>query len=100
MAHFSDDDINAAKRRVQEMQNRASRYTAEEQPSGTVLHSVTDKNNCRPNETDNTRSKFPEKDNDEKEKDNSFFVILALLMLLSKEGADNNLILALLYLLL
>ena len=34
------------------------------------------------------------------EKDNSFIIILALILILNKEGADNKLILALLYLLL
>ncbi len=39
------------------------------------------------------------KDENEEEKDDSSLIILALIMLLSHEGADNMLILALLYLL-
>lgn len=102
MAQFSEADINAAKRRVQEMQNRASRFTAE--PTQTVpppINNREQKNqehpqNDIPLQTDTT----PQDEKEEQDKDKSFFIILALILLLSKEGADNTLILALLYLLL
>lgn len=97
MPQFSEEDINAAKRRVQEMRNRVSRFTADEQepspppqPQNKVNHE---------NSINATDSKSQEQE-EEQDKNKSFFVILALIMLLSKEGADNTLILALLYLLL
>lgn len=97
MPQFSEEDINAAKRRVQEMRNRVSRFTADEQepsPPPQLQNKVNHENSI--NATD---SKSQEQE-EEQDKNKSFFVILALIMLLSKEGADNTLILALLYLLL
>lgn len=89
MAQFSESDIDAAKRRVQEMRNRATRFNDDFEPNNVDL-----KENeipCRENK---------ENIADNEDKDKSFAIILALIMLLSKEGADNKLILALLYLLL
>lgn len=95
MPQFSESDINEAKRRVWEMRNRASHFVDDRQEA--------------PPKTENKQQKVPPKQSEppkpEQEKedlpqDKSFFVILAMLMLLSKEGADNTLILALLYLLL
>lgn len=112
MPQFSEEDINAARRRVQEMRNRASRFTGEEVTppvSENALH-----NEAKPEEKKKKNEPVPQpqskkeepkqKDNEneinEDNQDKSFLVILVLLLLLSKEKADNNLILALLYLLL
>ncbi len=105
MADFSSNDINDAKRRVEEMRNRARRFVDSPQD----------------NQSDN---QFNNADNtDNKEKSNpppagsSLFsglgdilgrlssnddssLILALILILSREKADNMLILALLYILL
>ena len=95
MAQFSESDINEAKKRVQEMRNRASKFTAEEAEVSAT----------QDNHNDNKENIFQQRDlqqteeKDEKQ-DKSVFIILALILLLSKEGADNSLILALLYLLL
>ena len=94
MAQFSEADINAAKRRVQEMRNRASRFTGEETPQPEPKREQTSRIKNK-----NTENPAPSEKSDE-EQDKSFFIILALIMLLSKEGADNTLIMALLYLLL
>lgn len=94
MAQFSEADINAAKKRVQEMRNRASRFTGEEPAKAESARAQTSRTK-NDNEEKTTSS---EKSNEETDK--SFFVILALILLLSKEGADNTLIMALLYLLL
>ncbi|MDE6470962.1 MAG: hypothetical protein K2L19_08095 [Eubacterium sp.] len=100
MPQFSEEDINAAKRRVQEMRNRVSKFTADEQepPSPTSPPHTKNKTNNE-NSVKQPDVKAQEQE-EEQDKNKSFFVILALIMLLSKEGADNTLILALLYLLL
>ena len=76
MAYFSENDINEAKKRVNDMQKRAKSLT---------------------NDNDEKSEALNEENKDEK--DDSSLIILALIMLLSHEGADNMLILALLYLL-
>lgn len=106
MAQFSESEIDAAKRRVWEMQNRASRYTSKSEPAnvspfsfhtqGKAQREETEKSETQKSETDKTQNSSV----DSAEKDKSFGIILALILLLSKEGADNTLILALLYLLL
>ena len=95
MPQFNESDINEAKRRVWEMRNRAS-------------HFVDDKQEVPPKKNEKKQPEPPKKpeqagadqENEDLPRDKSFFVILAMIMLLSKEGADNTLILALLYLLL
>lgn len=89
MPHFNENDINEAKRRVLEMQNRVSKI-------------VGDKADAQQAVNERTSEQPPEKEEskDEKSDDKSFLVILALILLLSHEKADNTLILALLYLLL
>lgn len=104
MAQFSESEIDAAKRRVWEMRNRASRYTsnyakndsADAAPIPVQTENKTEKKEQEKTETD----KAEKSSEDSVEKDKSFGIILALILLLSKEGADNTLILALLYLLL
>lgn len=101
MAQFDEREINEAKRRVWEMRNRASRFVEdtprqiESNKTGNAVPPV----NYQPKK-ENTKNTQKDEKADEINDDKSFFVILALIMLLSKEGADNTLILALLYLLL
>ncbi len=96
MAQFSERDINEAKRRVFEMQNRASRFVDDRQDSPPPK---TEKKQPKPPPKKPEQTN-PDQENEDLPHDKSFFVILAMIMLLSKEGADNTLILALLYLLL
>lgn len=101
MAQFDEREINEAKRRVWEMRNRASRFvedTPRQSESNKTENAVPPVNNQPKKE--NTKNTQKDEKADEINDDKSFFVILALIMLLSKEGADNTLILALLYLLL
>ncbi len=95
MPQFSENDINEAKRRVWEMRNRASHFVDDRQetsPKDEEKQQKTPPKQSEPLKPDREKEDLPQ--------DKSFFVILAMLMLLSKEGADNTLILALLYLLL
>ena len=101
MAQFDEREINEAKKRVWEMRNRASRFvedTPQQNGSNKTVNTVPPVNNQPKRE--NTKNTQKDEKADEISDDKSFFVILALIMLLSKEGADNTLILALLYLLL
>lgn len=94
MAVFSDYEINEAKRRVREMQNKASSFVGEnerKEQKPTKEH-VPKGESTETKENDNTESNA--------DSDNSLFIILALIMLLSREKADSSLIIALLYLLL
>lgn len=107
MAQFSEADINAAKRRVLDMRNRASQYTGEN-----TVHNINPENKAeRQSEKQNKKTEekiSEEKSNNESnadtdtdtEQEKSLFIILALILILSREGADHKLILALLYLLL
>ena len=91
MAEFSYSDISDAKRRVEEMRKKAQSYVGE----------------------DNNESAPPPEIRENKPNSNNFFdllgslsanddsaLILALILILSREKADNMLILALLYILL
>ena len=91
MAEFSYSDINDARRRVEEMRKRAQSYVGEE----------------------NKESAPQPETRENKPNSNNFFdllgslsanddsaLILALILILSREKADNMLILALLYILL
>ena len=105
MADFSSNDINDAKRRVEEMRNRARKYV--DSPQDTQSYNQTN-NNAHSGSTENNNppppsgslfgglgdifSKISGSD------DSS--LILALVLILSREKADNMLILALLYILL
>lgn len=106
MAQFSESEIDAAKRRVWEMQNRASRYTSKSESANIPPVSFQTQSKAEREEPEKSESQKSETDaaqessKDNAEKDKSFGIILALILLLSKEGADNTLILALLYLLL
>ncbi len=90
MAYFSENDINEAKKRVSDMQRRARNLTSNNEAESPKPD----------NENGVTKEKSEElKEENKEEKDDSSLIILALIMLLSHEGADNMLILALLYLL-
>lgn len=104
MADFSSNDINDAKRRVEEMRNRARSY----------IGSPQDNQSQNTNNTDNTgnteKSNPPPSSNSPLAGLGDIFnklsfnddssLILALVLILSREKADNMLILALLYILL
>lgn len=86
MAYFSENDINEAKKRVSDMQKRARSLTNDSEKEKKIDDEK---------RVENEDLKVEKSD----EKDDSSLIILALIMLLSHEGADNMLILALLYLL-
>lgn len=104
MPQFSEKDINEAKRRVWEMQNRASHFvdentkTTRENNSNNSAADVPPLNKEKTNPEKNIADN--ERQSDKKGEDKSLAIILALILILSSEGADNTLILALLYLLL
>lgn len=123
MAQFSEADINEAKRRVMDMRNRANRYTDHSPPSSRSSHQSaknssdhSERRNPDERSNSNSFSQGQKEENSQRNQnplgdlanllsgdgnsDNSFVIILALIMILSREGADNKLILALLYLLL
>lgn len=105
MADFSSNDINDAKRRVEEMRNRARRFVdtprdnqSSNQSDNTDNKSNTENNNPPPsanNPLDGLGDIFSRLSTND---DTS--LILALVLILSREKADNMLILALLYILL
>lgn len=82
MADFSTSDIINAKKRVEEMRKKAQGFVEDEEPS--VPPPVPVKNDLFSNLFSNDDSAL----------------ILAMILILSKEKADNMLILALLYILL
>ena len=110
MADFNNFDINEAKRRVLEMQNRASRFvddTKQTKQNTNFFHNDDESERKNVSQSEQKESDQNERkigtntsDNGQNDEQKSFFVILALILLLSKEDADNTLILALLYLLL
>lgn len=105
MADFSASDIDEAKRRVREMRNRAQNF---------VNRSEETQNNSAPQDEPKGQSQSDNAPNRERGGGSDFMaslfgdmfksddsaLILALVMILSREGADNMLILALLYILL
>lgn len=107
MAHFSESDINDAKERVRQMRQRATAYIDEETPTETTHHtenSSPPKSKPSKTQEDKDDSVFegikhnpivPDTDMD----DDQSMIILMMILLLTSEGADNMLILALLYLL-
>lgn len=98
MADYNSNDISDAKRRVEEMRKKAQGYVdtrVTEKEADTLRP---DSSNQEPQPsflTDVLGSLFSNQ-----ARDNSAGLILALILILSKEGADNKLILALLYILL
>jgi len=95
MADFSSSDINEAKRRVKEMQERARSYSQSEQPQNEEKKKEPPKTESQsPFGVFDFLSDFMSGD------DGSKGIILALILILAREKADNMLILALLYILL
>ena len=87
MATFSGEEINDAKRRVQEMHERARQYVQETAP---------------PSSEPPVKEPEPPPANtfDELFRGEDSALLLALILILSHEKADNHLIMALLYILL
>lgn len=92
MADFSLNDINEAKRRVQQMHDKAREYV-DETPPAKEMPKLVNATNVKENNGigDMISSLFSSNDSS---------IILALVLILSHEKADNMLILALLYILL
>lgn len=102
MSEFNSNDINDAKRRVEEMRKKANNYIETPTPQNEdktfkSSSAKSDNKNDSPLSflSDLTGSLFSSSGND-----GSQGLILALILILSKEGADSKLILALLYILL
>lgn len=91
MADSFSNDIQEAKRRVEEMKRRSQSY---------IEPKLTNKTNSKSNNEPNIISDFLGSLFSNKSDDSSTGLILALILILSREGADNKLILALLYILL
>ncbi|MCM1115848.1 MAG: hypothetical protein NC397_10185 [Clostridium sp.] len=106
MRDFSDNDINEAKRRVWEMRSKAAHFVDDhydksaENKNSADTSPIFNMPSAENHNDDGERTETEKLSAGGKEDDKSFMVILALIMLLSREGADNTLILALLYLLL
>ena len=95
MAEFSQNDISEAKRRVKEMQERARSYQADAPPEENKnAQKEEKKENAAPFGLSDILGDLTSGD------DSSKGLILALILILAKEKADNMLILALLYILL
>lgn len=93
MADFLSNDINDAKRRVEEMRKKAQDYV---NPPKQEIPQHTEQNEGSFGFiSDIVTSLFSSKNND-----SSFGLVLALILILSREGGNNKLILALLYILL
>lgn len=96
MPSYSSADVNEAKRRVEEMRKKSQNY----------IEPVNDDNFQNKNQKHGQkREQNPLNDVlsglfSNSEKNDARGLILALILILSKEGADNSLILALLYILL
>ena len=89
MPYFSEQDINEAKKRVNDMQKRAEKLKNQE--------NISENENGEEEKLKENIKKNESEIKENEEKDDSSLIILALIMLLSREGADNMLILALLY---
>lgn len=103
MAVFSESEINEAKRRVRDMQSRASKFASEGLDEEAVaFHRSEEK--AQPLQEKKAlpadeNGALPDLSDKPDEWENSQLIILALVMLLSHEEADSMIILALLYLL-
>lgn len=111
MAAFSESEINEAKERVRRMKERASSYIdfQEKEEENNRTHAREDEGHRgeernRRGEQEEIHNRpdsecLDDETNSQGESDDQSFIILMLILLLSHEGADNALILALLYLL-
>ncbi len=110
MADFSRSDIEEAKKRVREMQMRANSYIGADNSARnqSVNHNSDNKKQAEKKTQDSNRQaeqffkedKAKAYENEKEPGSDSSFIILMLVILLSHEGADHKLLLALLYLLL
>ncbi len=101
MAHFSASDINEAKRRVQEMQERAKSYSEQSvQNDNPQNEAKKEHKNEKKSADSSVFSMFDILGDLTSSDDSSKGIILALILILAREKADNMLILALLYILL
>lgn len=108
MADFSRREIEEAKKRVREMQKRANSYIGADScaQNQSVNHNVISEKTQK-KQTEGSPEPLKEfkegkskaAENETEEGSDSNFIILMLLILLSHEGADRKLLLALLYLL-
>lgn len=103
MADFTGNDINDAKRRVEEMRRRSQSFVEHEntidKTADEINHKKENRKKSEPADGGILGSLFSSLGLN-KSDDFSASLILALILILSKEGADNKLILALLYILL
>lgn len=102
MAEYTNNDINDARRRVEEMRQKAKHY----------VDSPTENESRNTNADESSQRKVQSSSDfgflgdifsslfSSNEDDNSTPLLLALILILTKEGADSKLILALLYILL
>ncbi len=96
MPAFSEDQINEAKERVRRMHARAGSYLPREEPS----QGHNDRQTPPPPAEEKPSQAVPNTEGSPPETvENDNAVILMLLLLLGHEGADQALLLALLYLL-
>lgn len=93
MADFLSSDINDAKKRVEEMRKRAQGYI--NPPNESPPPKPQEKDNSFGFISDIIGSLFSSSENE-----SSTGLILAIILILSREGGNNKLILALLYILL
>lgn len=109
MAGFSSSEINDAKRRVREMRERAKSFVDDKQSAENTVKEVIeeDKNTNYKSEKSRAENNIFDGDffsklglNNIDVSDSSSALVLALILILSREKADNMLILALLYILL
>ena len=103
MAQFSTSDINDAKRRVEQMHQRARHFVEDNGPDDVFENQPkSDTKQSCPTQTGFSISSILKKIGvgGEGKDENSSGLILALILILSREKADNMLILALLYILL
>lgn len=95
MSEFTSNDISDAKRRVEEMRKKANNYVEDSPKEHKQKNDKSENSSPLSFLGDITGSLFSSS-----ARDSSQGLILALILILSKEGADNKLILALLYILL
>ena len=105
MADFTGNDINDAKKRVEEMRRRSQSFVenennGKEKNADEINHKKENGNKPENSDSVGILGSLFSSLGLSKSDDSSSTLILALILILSKEGADNKLILALLYILL
>ena len=105
MADFTGNDINDAKKRVEEMRRRSQSFVenennGKEKNADEINHKKENGHKSENSDSIGILGSLFYSLGLSKSDDSSSTLILALILILSKEGADNKLILALLYILL